>query len=233
MGQTHDRLDAAGFPGDYAEILARTLAITPENFLSVKDALYHFRRLDDGQADEAMEMIQQVASAGLQAEQASPSPADLAEPVPNTNCLEGIKCPDCGNEDTFRIAGTTIFTVTDEGTEDHGDVEWNDDSHAECAECGREGPLKEFAKNSFKVWVEIERINERSGESEDMDAPGSSLATFGTYKQAWEYAQRVTRLAEGINPIMPDTPLPPSPADLSERPATAGMTTTHTLKPRL
>jgi hypothetical protein len=52
---------------------------------------------------------------------------------------------------------------------------------------------------TFKVWIEIERFNEKTGASEDMDAPGSSLATFMTYEEAWDYAERVTRLAEGIN----------------------------------
>jgi hypothetical protein len=46
----------------------------------------------------------------------------------NTNCLEGIRCPDCGNEESFRIAAKTIVTVTDDGIEDHGDMEWDDDS---------------------------------------------------------------------------------------------------------
>jgi hypothetical protein len=51
----------------------------------------------------------------------------------------------------------------------------------------------------FKVWLEIERFNEKTGASEDMDAPGSSLATFETYQDAWDYAERVTRIAETIN----------------------------------
>jgi hypothetical protein len=63
----------------------------------------------------------------------------------NTNCLENIKCPACGNEDTFRIAATAMFTVSDDGTEDHGDVEWDDDSYAECAGCYHHGTLKDFA----------------------------------------------------------------------------------------
>ena len=52
---------------------------------------------------------------------------------------------------------------------------------------------------TFKVWIEIERFDEKSGHSEDLDAPGSSLATFRTYREAWDYAGRITRLAEGIN----------------------------------
>jgi hypothetical protein len=53
---------------------------------------------------------------------------------------------------------------------------------------------------TFKVWLEIERLNENTGDSQDMDAPGSSLATFDTFDEAWKYAERVTRLAGGINP---------------------------------
>jgi hypothetical protein len=62
----------------------------------------------------------------------------------NTNCLKNIKCPDCGNEDRFRIQGMTLFTVTDDGTDEFGDVEWDDDSYAECVACHRHGTLKDF-----------------------------------------------------------------------------------------
>jgi hypothetical protein len=62
----------------------------------------------------------------------------------NTNCLENIKCPACGNEESFRIAAKTIATVTDDGTEEHGDMEWDDDSYAECTACPRHGTLKDF-----------------------------------------------------------------------------------------
>ena len=52
---------------------------------------------------------------------------------------------------------------------------------------------------TFKVWLEIERYDEETGHGQDMDAPGSSLATFETYEEAWDYAERVTRLSESIN----------------------------------
>ncbi len=52
---------------------------------------------------------------------------------------------------------------------------------------------------TYKVWLEIERYNERTGHGEDMDAPGASLAEFATYEEARDYAERVTRLAEAIN----------------------------------
>jgi hypothetical protein len=52
---------------------------------------------------------------------------------------------------------------------------------------------------TFKVWLEIERYNEKTGQGVDVDAPGSSLATFDTYEEACDYAERVTCLAENIN----------------------------------
>jgi hypothetical protein len=58
MSTTADRLDTAAFPEDYADILVETLGITAANYLSVKDALDHYRRLDD---DEATELMQQIA----------------------------------------------------------------------------------------------------------------------------------------------------------------------------
>jgi hypothetical protein len=65
----------------------------------------------------------------------------------NTNCLENIKCPACGNEDRFRIAAKTIAIVTDDGVEDYGDMEWDDDSYAECTECLKAGKLRDFQRD--------------------------------------------------------------------------------------
>jgi hypothetical protein len=62
----------------------------------------------------------------------------------NTNCLENIKCPACGNEESLRIAASTIATVTDDGMEDYSDMEWGDNSYAECPKCHRNGALKDF-----------------------------------------------------------------------------------------
>jgi hypothetical protein len=60
-------------------------------------------------------------------------------------------------------------------------------------------PMTKRKNITFKVWLEIERFNEKTGDSENLDAPGSSLASFESYEEAWDYAQRVTLLAEGIN----------------------------------
>jgi hypothetical protein len=62
----------------------------------------------------------------------------------NVNCLEGIRCPGCGNEDAFYIESTAVMYVTDDGIESRGDTSWNDDGHTECAQCERSGKLAEF-----------------------------------------------------------------------------------------
>ena len=57
MSTINDRLHTAYFPAGYADIVMEVLAIAEGNFLNVKDALYHFRELDDDQAAEVIEHI--------------------------------------------------------------------------------------------------------------------------------------------------------------------------------
>jgi hypothetical protein len=63
MSTTADRLDIAAFPEDYAGILIETLTITAANFPGVKDALNHYRSLDDGEAAEVMRQIAEDTAA--------------------------------------------------------------------------------------------------------------------------------------------------------------------------
>ena len=62
----------------------------------------------------------------------------------NDNCLKGIACPKCGQADSFRIEGRSVFEVTDMGTEGHGGVEWDENSWTLCPVCEHEGKLGEF-----------------------------------------------------------------------------------------
>jgi hypothetical protein len=65
--------------------------------------------------------------------------------MPNENCLEGMKCPKCGHEDSFGIACDIMMLVTDEGVTDQlGDNEWNEDSYCECRKCLKSGTVKDF-----------------------------------------------------------------------------------------
>lgn len=64
--------------------------------------------------------------------------------MPNDNCLAGIRCPQCGNEDRFFIDAHVMCEVTDDGAEACGDTEWHGDSFCRCPVCDRHGPLKGF-----------------------------------------------------------------------------------------
>lgn len=66
----------------------------------------------------------------------------------NTNCLEGISCPACGDEDKFRISCMVDAIVTDDGADiaDNNHWDWHDESDCSCCNCGHYAKLKEFKK---------------------------------------------------------------------------------------
>ncbi len=66
--------------------------------------------------------------------------------MPNTNCLEGVRCPKCGHEDSFIIAARIDVLVTDDGTDDtRGDYTWEDDSFCACDNCNHHGTVLDFS----------------------------------------------------------------------------------------
>jgi hypothetical protein len=69
--------------------------------------------------------------------------------MPNQNCLQGIRCPHCGQEDRFLIRTNCLVMVEDDGADLAGPAygngyEWDDKHSCRCPECGRSGPLKAF-----------------------------------------------------------------------------------------
>jgi hypothetical protein len=61
----------------------------------------------------------------------------------NDNCLENRACPKCGEDDRLRVAAQTMFEITDAGCDFHGDVEYDEDSYAECTSCDWTGTWAE------------------------------------------------------------------------------------------
>jgi hypothetical protein len=62
----------------------------------------------------------------------------------NTNCLAGMRCPNCGSRGPFAVSATALFTIGDDGTEDFGDVEYDGGSYCECPACGHDGIVHDF-----------------------------------------------------------------------------------------
>ena len=70
--------------------------------------------------------------------------------MPNTNCLEGIKCRKCGHEDSFKIEGHVLSLVKDDGVaEDLAGTEWTEADYCECTECSHSGKVADFTVSNW------------------------------------------------------------------------------------
>jgi hypothetical protein len=81
----------------------------------------------------------------VQGEKHEPSPL----PVRNENCLDGMRCPQCGSLGPLRISVKTILMFEDDGTDICGDNEYDDDSHCSCENCGWWGTTADFKDKAF------------------------------------------------------------------------------------
>jgi len=72
--------------------------------------------------------------------------------MPNTNVLEGIKCPDCGSEGPFDITASALFeNVADGGFTNFSNVEWANNDLITCKECRHSGTVGEFSNHLYTI----------------------------------------------------------------------------------
>jgi rubredoxin len=69
----------------------------------------------------------------------------------NTNALEGLKCPECGQDRMLRIAVSSMAEVTDDGTTLAGDTEWDEGSYCACPDCDFAGIVQDFRVDANPV----------------------------------------------------------------------------------
>jgi hypothetical protein len=62
----------------------------------------------------------------------------------NTNCLAGIRCPECGSEGPFIIEVTQQVVMSDDGSEDYCPLHWDEESYMQCVECDFDGTAADF-----------------------------------------------------------------------------------------
>lgn len=64
----------------------------------------------------------------------------------NTNCLQGLRCPQCGSYEPFHIEVLTVVQMWDDGTESDlgGGLDWKEDSYIDCYACQHSGTVKDF-----------------------------------------------------------------------------------------
>ena len=69
----------------------------------------------------------------------------VVEPAPrNTNCLEGIQCPECGSFGPFSIGTYSSAIVHDDGITETSEHEWDKDSPIVCRLCDADGGVGDF-----------------------------------------------------------------------------------------
>lgn len=66
--------------------------------------------------------------------------------MPNKNWLESMKCPGCGSEGPFEIAGRAWFRVSNDGSSEFTDLEWDDGSELHCPKCLWNGEVQDTLK---------------------------------------------------------------------------------------
>ena len=64
----------------------------------------------------------------------------------NTNCLRGMRCPSCGSLGPFVITVLTTVLMSDDGSEEIGDLEYMGGSPCVCFVCGELGTVDTFSE---------------------------------------------------------------------------------------
>ena len=64
----------------------------------------------------------------------------------NTNCLEGIRCPECGSLGPFSIGTYSSAIVHDDGISETSEHEWDKDSPISCRACDEDGHVADFTE---------------------------------------------------------------------------------------
>lgn len=84
----------------------------------------------------------------------------IPEKNPNMNCLEGMRCPNCGDFGPFNIIGRARFHVTDEGVDESTEIEWSDIQSVHCPECNTWHDMEEVRDAEKKAVLERKRLLE-------------------------------------------------------------------------
>jgi hypothetical protein len=77
--------------------------------------------------------------------------------VATEDVLPGMACPVCGQNEMLNLTGTTtFFGVTPTGTDQHGDIEWEDNGFASCDGCGWNGKVRD-------TYISLSLLKETAG----------------------------------------------------------------------
>lgn len=68
--------------------------------------------------------------------------------MPNTNCLQGLRCPECHDEGPFNMEVSVWTVMSDEGMGDAVQPDWDEDSPCMCMECKHSGTVADFREKN-------------------------------------------------------------------------------------
>lgn len=108
----------------------------------------------------------------------------------NHNCLQGIRCPKCKQEEAFQIVCTALVDVTDGGTDNPRNVEWGASSHITCT-CEHHGTVSEFTVENWPIDADHELMNGEKVCLKDTQTGAGCAASW------WEVIN-ITPAANGI-----------------------------------
>jgi hypothetical protein len=72
---------------------------------------------------------------------------DKNQTNPNSNCLDGKRCPKCGSYGPFEVVVSMRVLLYDSGSDDaaeDGSIEYDDDALAACYACRYKGKFGDF-----------------------------------------------------------------------------------------
>lgn len=70
--------------------------------------------------------------------------ATTQERKENTNCLAGMLCPKCASPGPYNIHATCTVTVSDDGTTDARDFDWDNPNSCTCLNCDYTATIQDF-----------------------------------------------------------------------------------------
>ena len=111
-----------------------------EKLLAIGDAGVLERREEGKPVWHVLDEVKRIAGSAI-----AEASGDDGMEGPNRNCLEGMRCPDCGSYGPFEICCECTATVSDDGTDDAHDFGWGDEDYCKCLACNSIGTVKNFS----------------------------------------------------------------------------------------
>lgn len=77
--------------------------------------------------------------------------------ISDSNKSLSMRCPSCGYTEKFYIVATSEFSVTAEGVEPIGELNYEDSTVCRCPSCDHTGPVSCFRYRSYDVEIELQQ----------------------------------------------------------------------------